>query len=107
MSFLKNIFKSNKNSELSNSRKSELESLANQVLSDTDDLLEELDSQQNQLDKLSPEELAWAEWFHTLSETRKKVVEMGAANGVAVNAGNIDLVIKTLLEQQLANEDSQ
>lgn len=105
MGFLKSIFKSNKNSELSKNRKSELNSLTDQILSETDDLLEELDSHQKQLEKLSPAELAWAEWFHSLPESRKKVVEMAAANGVAVNADNIDLVIKMLLEQQLSNAD--
>ena len=65
----------------------EIEAELKQVNSDTDDLLA-------QMNALSPEEVAWAEWFSQLTEPNKQFVEICTKKGIKVNEGNFDQVVE-------------
>ena len=69
----------------------ELEKEMVQVNAETDDLAAQMAAQ-------SPEDKAWMEWFSSLSERQKNMIEQCSGMGIFVTKDNIDQVEDNLVE---------
>ena len=68
-----------------------IEAEQSQLNAQSDDLIA-------QLSALSPEEVAWAEWFSQIPENHKKIVEMCSEKGIRVTPDNFVQVLAALTE---------
>jgi hypothetical protein len=50
------------------------------------------------LDSLSAPERAWLEWFYSLSEEDKKIVEISGEKGISATPANLDEMKKIIME---------
>ena len=86
-----------------------VQTLLSSTLHKADRVIEQLDALQDKLDQLSPEELAWAEWYQAMSELDRKIVMQCQANGLKVDQLNFDKIKNRLMHFQktAAKSDKQ
>ena len=68
----------------------EVPTLNERVFEDSDEETDEAEHLVDELQSLSEPERAWLQWFYSLSEEDRRIVELCGEKGVSVNAANFE-----------------
>ena len=95
MKWLKRLLGTNTSqTNTNNSNSTDIQSLVKASLDESDKILAEFDDSFAQIQDLSEEELAWTDWFMSLPEEHKKLVEISGYKGIKVTPDNFDSVLE-------------
>lgn len=94
MNWFKNLFSSSRNKD--NNEIKDLLAQADTMIAEGNVLLEDTDSLLKQLSELSDEEVQYVNWFQSLPEEHKQIVELCGQKGINVNKDNFQEILQKL-----------